>query len=128
MIERDRADRRVLAQIVFVRRIVSVPGDDVERGMFERSDPQIAAPLHEQLAGDVLIFVGSNRRQKIALIRKTISADGPALGQRQRATIVLTEVAAGRSVPELDADLHAAGDDGDLAGLDIDDAELGPEP
>ena len=96
--------------------------------MFERSDPQIAAPLHEQLARAIFFLVGRHRRQKVALVREAVGADRSTLRQRQGATIVLTKIAAGNSVPELDADLDAAGDDGDLARLDIDDAELGPEP
>jgi len=52
---------------------------------------------------------------------------GPRSGS-VKAPPILTEVAAGKSIPELNADLHAARDDGNLAGLDVDDAELSPEP
>src|SRR5262249_26168538 len=128
MIKQDRTDGGVLAEIVFVRRIVPVPGNDVEWGIFERSDPQIASPLHEQLAAAVLFLVSRNGRQKVALVGQSVGTDGSALRQREGACIVLTDVAAGKSIPELSADLDAARDDGDLAGLDVDDAELGPEP
>jgi hypothetical protein len=50
------------------------------------------------------------------------------MGQRESASVVLAHVAARRPVGQLDADLDAARNDRHLAGCDVDDAELGPQP
>ena len=76
----------------------------------------------------VLILIGGDGREEVARIREAVGADRAALRQGKRAAVILTEVAAGRPVSELDADLHAARDDRDLAWLDVDDAELGRKP
>ena len=87
-----------------------------------------AAPLHVHLRGRILVLVGRHRREEVAWIGQAVGPDRPALGQGEGAAIVLAQIAARRSVRKLDPDLHAARNDGDLARLDVDDAELGPEP
>ncbi len=51
----------------------------------------------------------------------------PSSGRRKGWPVVFAEVAAGLSVEQLDAELDAAGDEGDLAGGEVEDAELGVE-
>ena len=50
MVEADRADRVEAREVVFVRRVVAVPGDDVERRMVELGRPQMALELRDELA------------------------------------------------------------------------------
>ena len=90
--------------------------------------PERAAPLHEQPRRRVAVLVGRDRRQEVARVGQAVGADRAALGQRERAAVVLAEIAARRAVRQLDAKLDAARDHRDLAGLDVDDAELGAEP
>src|SRR3712207_1258153 len=108
--------------------VVAVPGDHVEGRALELGGPQAPAPLDEHPRGRVLVLVGRDGREEVALVRHAVGADRPALGQGQRPAVVLAQVAAGRPALELDPDLDPARDDADLARLDVDDAELGPEP
>ena len=127
MIETDGADRREGAQIVFIRRVVAVPGHHVDRRMRQRGLEQRAAPFHEQLGRRVLVLIGRDRRQEVARIGEAIGADRPALRQREGAAVVFAEIAARRPIREFDTEFDAARDHRDLAGLDIDPAEFGDE-
>ena len=61
--------------------------------------------------------------------RQGVGVDRAALRQGKGAAVVLAHVAAGRLVvSQFHPELHAAGHDGDLARLDVDDAEFGPQP
>ena len=60
-------------------------------------------------------------------VGEAVGADGTAVGQRERAAVVLAHESARRAVQQLDLEDHAARDDADLARLDIDDAEFGAE-
>ena len=95
--------------------------------MIERRRPHRAAPLHEHPRGGVALLVRRDRRKEVARVREAVGADRPALGQGEGAAVVLAEIAACRSVDQLDAELHAARDDGHLARFDVDDPELRPK-
>ena len=125
MIEADRADDVEARQIVFVRREVAVPGDHVERRMLHLRRPQIALEFRHQAerAGD--IFVGRDRREKIARIGKAVGAERAELRQAEHRSVILADVAARGPVRQFDAEAQAARDDHDLAAGRLDHAELG---
>ncbi len=127
MVEADGADRREGAQIVFVGRVIAVPGHHVDRRMRQLGLEQRAAPFHVQFGRRVLVLIGRDRREEIARIGKAIGADRAALRQREGAAVILAEIAARGAAGNLDAEFHAARDHRDLAGLDVDPAELGDE-
>ena len=128
VVEQNRADRREAAEVVLVGRVVAVPGDHVERRVGDLRHPQRTAPLHGQLRGCVAILVGRDRGQEVARVGQAVGADRPALGQGQGTAIVLAQITPDRTVRQLGAELDAARDHRDLAGLDVDDAELGAQP
>ena len=127
MVEADGADRREGAQIVFVGRVIAVPGHHVDRRMRQRGLEQRTAPFHEQFGRRVLVLIGRDRGEEVARIGEAIGADRAALRQREGAAVIFAEIAARRAAGEFDAELDAARDHRDLAGLDIDAAELGDE-
>ena len=45
VVEQQRADRGEASQIVFVGRVIAVPGNDVERRVIEFGDPQSRRPI-----------------------------------------------------------------------------------
>ena len=45
VIEQNGADRREGPQVVFVRRVIAVPGDDIERRVADFADMKAAAPF-----------------------------------------------------------------------------------
>lgn len=61
------------------------------------------------------------------MVRAAIRADGAALWQGERAAVGLTHISARRSADQFCPELHAARDDVDLAGRDLDPAKLGRE-
>lgn len=81
MIEADRADGREGAQIIFVRRVIAVPGDDVDRRMGQRGLEQRTAPLHEQFGRRVLVLVVRDRREEVARVGEAVGADRPRSGR-----------------------------------------------
>src|SRR4051812_12147470 len=104
-----------------------MPGDHVERRALDVPDPQRAAPFDVYLTWRVAVFVSGDGGQEVARVRHAVGADRAALRQGQGAAVILAEIAARRAAAQLDADLHAARDHGDLAGFDVDDAEFGPD-
>ncbi len=74
------------------------------------------------------ILEGGDWREEVARVGQAVGADRPAFRQRERAAVVFAQVAARRTVAELDPNLDAARDHRALAGFDVDDAELGPQP
>src|SRR5215510_9064853 len=97
MVERNRAYRRILAEIVLVRRVVAVPRDNIQRRMVERCDPHGTAPLDEELSGAVFILISRDGGQEVALIGEAIGADRPALGEREGAAVILAEISTGNA-------------------------------
>jgi hypothetical protein len=128
VIEQHGPDGRIPPQIVLVWRVIAVPRDDVERRVIEHRRPHHAAPLHEQPRLVVGVFERRDWREEVARVRQAVGADRAAIGQRERAAVVLAEIPAGGTVAELDADLDAARNHRDLAGLDLDQAELRADP
>ena len=127
MVEQDRADRRKRRKIIFVGRIVAVPGDHVERRMAELGHMELAAPFDDQPARRLLVLEPGDRRLEVARIGQAVGADRPAIGQRELGAVVLADIAARRSVDQLDLEHQAARQDADLARLDLDHAHLGDE-
>src|SRR5258706_2696609 len=127
MIKQDWADGRVFAQIVLVRGIVSVPSDHIERRMIEIRRPQRAAPFNKHSGRSVSIFVRRYRSEEVAWIGETVGSDRPAFRQGEGASIVLAKISARRARRQLDPHFNAARDHRNLARLDVDNTELGPE-
>ena len=128
MIEQQRPDRRETPQIIFVWRVIAVPGDDVERRMIEVGRPERPAPFHVEGAFCVALLVMRCRRQEVSGIGKAIGADRPAFRQRQRTSVIFAQVSARETVDQFDTHLHATWDDRDLARRNFDDSEFGGEP
>jgi hypothetical protein len=80
VIEQRRADRRESSQIVFVRCVIAVPGDNIQRRLPDIGGIELTAPFDVKSGGFVLIFKSGNRRQEIARIGETVSSDRPAIG------------------------------------------------
>ena len=114
MVEADRADRVEPRQIVAVRRVIAVPGDDVERRMVERRRPQAAERFLDDFGRLVAVLEPGDRRFEIARVGEAVGADRPKLGQAQRQAMVLRDIAA-RFAVDLDPELHAARDERDRA-------------
>jgi hypothetical protein len=70
MVERNRADSIKSPQIVFIRRVISVPRDDIERRILISRRPQIAAEFRDQFKLAVFVFKPRFGRFKIARIRQ----------------------------------------------------------
>jgi hypothetical protein len=104
-----------------------MPGDHVERGVADLGDVEAAAPLHGQPRGLLLVLERRHRGLEVARVGQAIGADRPAVGECELGTVVLAYVAARRAVDQLDLELDTARHDADLAGLDLDPAELGEE-
>jgi len=124
MIEQERADRREAPQVIFIRRVVAVPGNDVERRLLDLARIELAAPFHEQGRGLLHVVIGGDRGEEVARIGKAIGPDRAAIRQREGAAVVLAHIGARRPFDELDPEDHAALDDTDLPGLDLDHPEL----
>src|SRR5262249_11620547 len=88
---------------------------------------ELAAPLHQQRGGLLFILVRGDGGEEVARIGEAICADRAAMGQRESAAVVFAHIGARGPVDELDLEDHAALDHADLAGRDVDYAELGAE-
>src|SRR5690606_33529274 len=62
MVETDRPDRVEATQVVTIRNVVAVPGDDIQRRVADGSAPQRALELGDQLEVAFEVFIGRDRR------------------------------------------------------------------
>ncbi len=120
----DRAQGVETSQVVFVRRVIAVPRDDIERRMIDRRRPQLAAELCHQLTAGLTILVARDRGEEIARIGETVRTDRPEIRQAQRRPEILADVTSSSRVDELDAKSHAARQHRDFLRLDLKSAEL----
>ena len=81
-------------QIVFVGRVIAMPGDDIERRVIEIAGIELAAPFDGQAAGRVLILEGRHRRLEIARVGKAVCADRAAVRECELCAVIFAEVAA----------------------------------
>ena len=108
MIETDSVDRVEARQIVFVRRGVAGPRNDVERRVTRRCAEKFAAELADDFERTVTILERGGRIQKIAIVGQPVRTDRSAFGQLERCAIVFTDIAAGVPIREFDAELQTA--------------------
>src|SRR4051794_1361717 len=114
MVEADRAHRVEARQVVAPRRVIAVPGDDIERGMVERRGPQRAEEFLDDLGLLVLVLEPGGRSLEIARIGEPVRADRPKFGEPKRQSVILRDIAA-RLAVDLDPELDAARDQRDRA-------------
>src|SRR3954451_7556395 len=98
MIVADRADRVEPREVIFVWRVIAMPGDDVEGRMTELGRPQMALEFGDQLAGPVAILETGAGRQEIARIGEAVGADRPQFRQPELRAVILAGITAGPSV------------------------------
>ncbi|CAM2144933.1 hypothetical protein PT2222_160209 [Paraburkholderia tropica] len=119
MVEADRADRIEVAQIIFVRRVIAVPGHHVERRMADVGAPELTVELGDEFELSFKIFVRGVRREEVARIREAVRTDHTQIRQAQQRAEVLAEIAARRAVRQIDREAHAARNHGDFERLDV---------
>ena len=126
MVETDRTDRVEPGGVVFVRRIVAVPADHIQRRMREGRGPQAAAVFLHALGRPVDVLERRHGRLEIAVIGQAVRADRPEVRQAEEGTVVLADIAADRA-GTFDPEPHPARNDHDLAGSGVDPPHLGDE-
>src|SRR5207302_10156994 len=95
--------------------------------MIDGRAPKVACKLSDQLEIPVAVLERGDGRQKIARVGESIGTDGPELGQAKARTVVLAHVAASGRVLECHLEAQSARDECDLAWLDVQSAQLGPQ-
>src|SRR5271170_118000 len=95
MVEADRVDRVVAGHVVLVGRVVSVPGDDVERGVVEGRDPETAEEFGDDVEAAFAIVEGGYGGEEIARVSEAVGADGAEIGQTKGLAVVFADVASG---------------------------------
>ena len=79
MVDGDGAHVDEFGQVVLVRDVVSMPGDDVEGRVVLCALEELAAELIDDLPRLLLDFIESSRVEEVSSIGKTISAKGPEI-------------------------------------------------
>ena len=125
VVEGDGAQRVEAREVVLVRVVCAVPGDDVEGGVILRGGEEVARELAQDGPPGVCILVeGGDGDLEVARVGQPVGADGAQLRQREVPLVELEDVAADGAVGQLDAVLDAAGDDCDFVWADEEVAEL----
>ena len=94
MVEGNRVDAVESREVIFVRRVVAVPGDHVERRVVDGRGPQPPQKFGDDVELAVAILKGRHRRLEIARIRQPVGADRAQFRQPERQSVVLADVAA----------------------------------
>ena len=92
MIERDRADCVKTSKVVFVRRIIAVPSDYIQRRMVYFARPQIAAEFCDLFKFAFAVLIPRDRRFEIAGIGKTICTDRPKIRKAKLTAVILADI------------------------------------
>ena len=128
MVEQDRADRAIGAQVVLVGRVIAVPGHHVERAVTDMGLMELSAPLDGHGRGRFAILEGCHRRLEVTRVGHAVGPDRTPARQLELLAVVFTDEAPAGPFQHLDPVDQAARDDGDLLRLEVDDAQLGGEP
>ncbi len=72
MVEFDRVDDHEIGQVVFVRNVIAVPSDDIERTVLLDGLKEVAAVLVDDFVLDVNVFEPSRRCFEIPRIGKSV--------------------------------------------------------
>ena len=73
----------------------------------------------------VAVLEPGGGRLEVARIGEPVGADRAEIGQAEGGAEILGDIAGGAALGQQHAEADAAGNDGDLAGGDVDPAELG---
>ena len=125
MIEQQRPDRREIAQIVLIGRVISVPGYDVKRRMVDLAKIKFSAPFDRHRTRCFVVLESGDRRFEIAPIGETIGADRAAVRQSEGRAIILAQKATRGAINERDLEFDAARQNADFARSNVDTAEFG---
>lgn len=113
-------------EVIFIRVVGTVPGDNVKGRVILRGGEEVAAEFGEHVPGGADVFVKvCDGDLKVAFVRKTVAADGAEVGQVEVALVEFQCVAAHGAVGKGNAVTDAARDDGNLVGPDEEFAQLG---
>ena len=106
MVELDGIDDHEISQIVFVRDVISVPGDYVKRAVLLDGLEEMAAVFVDNFILDAVDVLEPGRRCfEIPRIGQPIGTDGPQIGQLEMRVVNFEDVAAGRAV-HIDTKAH----------------------
>lgn len=125
VVDRDGADIDEFRQVVLVRNVVPVPGDDVEGAVVLCALEELAAELVHDLPWLLLDLVLRHGGQEVPRVGEAVGAQGAQLRELELSAPDLEDVPARRTVGEFHAETKATLDDDDLTGLDIQGTELG---
>src|SRR5580658_7809765 len=96
--------------------------------MVEVRGPEIALEFGNDLEGGVVAVVVSGvRSEEVAAVGEAVRADRAEFRESEAGAVVFEEVAAGLGFEQLDAELDAAGNEGDFSGGEVEDTEFGVE-
>ena len=124
MVVADRSHRIESPQVVLVRCVVAVPGDDVERRVVDFRGPETPAELRNELKATASIFVGGVRCLKITRIGEAVRSDRTEIRKTKQRAVVFAHVTAGFGLEKVDAKANAPWDHDDFVRLGLDHAEL----
>ena len=127
MVEQDRADRAVIAQIIFDRRVIAVPCDDVQRAVADLGLMELATPFYRQSAGHLTVFEGGDRGLEIPPVGHAVGPDRATAGQLELLPVIFAHEPAGGALDHFDAVDQTTGQQGDLLWFQVDDAQLRTE-
>ena len=128
MVIADRTDGVEAAQIVFVRRIVAMPADHVQRRMIDACRPKMALEFRDQFEIAFDVFVSRDRREEIAGVGQAIRPNRPEVGQPEHRAKVFANVTTRRAVRQRHRETQAARNHRDFLRLDLEDSKLGRNP
>src|SRR6202790_1484194 len=93
MIEAYRVDAIEVSEIVFIRRIVSMPCHHVQWRMVDLRGPQMTLKFRDQAKITGAIFIGGTRRLEITRIGESVRANRAQVRQSEKRAIIFANVA-----------------------------------
>lgn len=124
MVDRDGANVDKLRKVIFVRHVVTMPCDYIERTMVLLALEELAPKLVDDIPWVVISHsIACYRVEEIASVGQSVGTEGAEFRELKAGTIDLKNVTSGRTF-NLDFETLTTLDDADFSRLDIEMAKL----
>src|SRR6266702_719832 len=124
MIEGNSVDAIETCEVIFVRSVVAMPGNYVQRRVVDLSRPETSEEFRRNMEFTITIFVSCRWGFEVARIRQPNCPEGTKVRQEERLAIVLAEITAGLFLHQLHTEFESTWDNGKLAGSRFQNSQL----
>ena len=119
MIEQDRTDGAIVAQIIFAGRVIAMPCHHIQGRVVDERLMELALPFDHHAARGIAVLKGCDGRLEIAAVGHAIGPNRPTPRQGKLLAVILAHKTARGAIHHLDPVNQPTRDNGDFTRLQI---------